>query len=256
MYQKPTQPAEIGRVLEDAVAIYRLTFRRCLPIAVLGALASAAVDLFVVLFAHHEGMPFDSLESSVLVYQQPPVMALGLLQAVVMLALLGAMLVTQQAFIDARPLGFGAALSLGFGRLGRCAIASVIYGAVTIVGCLLILPGIYIGNVWSLYPAAIYLDDAGALPSLDESRRLTAGHWWHTATVLGAALAAVLVVAMVADALAGGLALVGSLQSAVLQSGMQLIGDAADVIVLPVVPATLLALYSDLKLRSGTRRAG
>lgn len=251
MYQKPTQPAEIGRVIEDAIAIYRATFRRCAPIALLGALSSAALDVFVVLFAQHEGLPFDSLESSLLVYQQPPVIALALLQAVVMLALFGSLLATQDALSSGRqPLPLTTALGTGFGRLGRCVMATAIYTAVTVVGCLLILPGIYVGNIWSLYPAAIYVDDAGALHSLDASRRLTSGHWWHTATVLGAGVAAVLVIAMVFDALAGGLSLVGSAGSPGLQSGMQLLGDVVDVFVLPIVPATLLALYNDLKLRA------
>lgn len=251
MYQKPQQPAEIGRVIQDALAIYRVSFRRCAPLAVLGALMAAALDLFVVAFAHSQGMPFDSLESSLLVYQQPPVMALGLLQAVVLLGLFGALLATQDAVINGETgFSFGRALSRGFGRLGRCVIATVIYAAVTVVGCLLIVPGIYVSNIWSLYPAAIYVDDSAALQSLDESRRLTAGSWWHTATVLGAAVAGVFVIAMISDTLAGGIAMLGSTGSALVQGGMQLIGDAADVLVLPLMPAALLALYNDLKLRA------
>lgn len=249
MYQKPTRPAQIGSIIDDAVKLYRASFRRSAPIAVLGALISAALDLFVVAFAHHEGMPFNSLESSLLVYQQPPVIALGLLQSVVMLALFGALLVTQNAVANGvESTRFAAAIGIGFARLGRFVIATVVYLVITVLGCLLIVPGIYVGNVWSVYPAAIFIDDAGGFNSLEISRRLTMGYWWHTATVLGVAVAVVLIIAMTADFAAGLVELAGSPGGAV-QSAMQLIGDAADVIVLPMMPAALIALYNDLKLR-------
>jgi hypothetical protein len=254
MYQKPMRPALIGSIVDDAVKLYRASFRRCAPIAVLGALVSAALDLFVVGFAHHEGMPFNSLESSLLVYQQPPIIALGLLQSVILLALFGALLVTQNAVANGvESIRFTDAIGIGFTRLGRFVMATVVYVLITLLGCLLIVPGIYIGNVWSVYPAAIFVDDASGLNSLEISRRLTAGYWWHTATVLGVAAAVVLVFAMTADFGAGLIAMAGSPGAAGVQSAMQLVGDAADVVVLPMMPAALLALYNDLKLR---QRAG
>ena len=250
MYQKPTRPAQIGSIIDDAVKLYRASFRRCAPIAVLGALVSAALDLFVVAFAHHEGMPFNNLEASLQVYQQPPIIALGLLQSVILLGLFGALLVTQNAVANGvDSVRFGTAVAIGFTRLGRFVMATVVYVVITALGCLLIVPGIYVGNVWSLYPAAIFVDDAAGLNSLEISRRLTAGCWWHSATVLGVAAAVVLIFAMTADFAAGLIELAGSPGVAAVQSAMQLVGDAADIIVLPMMPATLLALYNDLKLR-------
>jgi hypothetical protein len=255
MYQKPTRPAQIGSVIDDAVRLYRASFRRCAPIALLGALVSAGLDLFVVAFAHNQGMPFNSLESSLLVYQQPPIIALGLLQSVILLALFGALLVTQNAVANAaQPVSFSDAIGVGFTRLGRFVVATVVYTVISVLGCLLIIPGIYIGNIWSVYPAAIFLDDSGGLNSLEISRRLTAGYWWHTATVLGVAVALVLIFAMTADFVAGLIELAGSPGGTAIQSAMQLIGDAADVVVLPMIPAALIALYNDLKLRQVVAR--
>ncbi|HEY3809393.1 MAG TPA: hypothetical protein VGL50_05595 [Steroidobacteraceae bacterium] len=250
MYQRPSQPAQIGSVVDDAVKLYRASFRRCAPIAVLGALISAALDVFVVAFAHHEGMPFNSLEASLLVYQQPPVVALGILQSVLLLGIMGSLLVMQNAVVTG-DLGMtvAQAMAVGFTRLGRFVMGTLVYLAVTLLGCLIIIPGIYIGNAWSLYPAAVYVDDAGGIQSLEASRQLTVGNWWHAATVLGVAFAAVLIVAMLSDFAAGMLELAGNPGGAAVQSAMQLVGDIADVFLLPMVPAALLALYNDLKLR-------
>lgn len=250
MYQKPLQPAAIGSVIDDAVKLYRASFRRCAPIALLGAVLSAAMDLFVVGFAHHEGMTLDGLEAALQVYQQPPIIAMGLLQSVMLLALIGALLVTQSAVANGNTaLTVGQAIGIGFARLGRFVLATIVYVVVTLLGSLLILPGIYLSNVLSLYPAAMYVDDASAMDSLDLSRRMTHGVWWHTATVLGAALAVVLLFAMITDFFVGMFELFGSASTAGLQNTIQLVGDAADVVVLPILPAALVALYNDLKLR-------
>jgi hypothetical protein len=257
MYQKPVQPAAIGGVIDDAVKLYRASFRRCAPIAVLGALLSAGLDLFIVAFAHHEGMPLNGLEAALLVYQQPPIIAMGLLQSVTLLALIGALLVTQHAVSNGNTrLTIGQAIGIGFARLGRFVLATVVYLLVTLLGTLLILPGIYLSNVLSLYPVAMYTEDAGAMQALDVSRRLTSGFWWHSATVLGVAFAAVLLFAMLTDFVVGMFELFGSADTNGIQTAIQLVGDAADVVVLPIVPAALIALYNDLKLRQkGAPRA-
>lgn len=257
MYQKPSQPALIGGVVDDAVKLYRASFRRCAPIALLGALISAALDVFVIAFAHHEGMPLTGLEAALKVYQQPPIVAMGLLQVVVLLALLGALLVMQNAVAneDTR-LGAGRAIGIGFTRLGRFVIATLIYVALTVLGCLLIIPGIYVSNVLCLYPVTMYVEDTGALQSLELSRRLTLGYWWHTATVLGVAVAFWLLIAMMVDFAAGLVMLLGNPDTAGMQSAIQLIGDATNVFVLPMLPAAMIALYNDLQLRhKGERRA-
>jgi len=250
MYQKPTQPALIGAIVEDAVKIYRASFRRCVLIGVLYAVVSAALDLCVVAFAHHEGLPMTDVEALLEVYQQPPVLALGLLQLVILLALFGAVLVVQDAVVrgEAAP-DLARAISIGFARLGRFVLATICYAALVILGLLLlIVPGVYISNLLSLYPVLMYIDDAGTQQSLEGSYRLMLGHWWHSATVLGVAAALLSLIAMMVDmavglpALLGGADVTGS-------TTLQLASDAADALLLPMLPAAMLALTNDLKLR-------
>ena len=255
MYQKPTQPALVGGVVDDAVKLYRASFRRCAPIGVLYALVSAALDLFVVGFAHHEGLPMTDVESLLAVYQQPPVLAMGLLQMVILLALFGAVLVMQDAVVRGEAkLGAVRAIGIGFSRLGRFVLATLIYAVVVVLTLLLlIVPGIYVSNVLSLYPVLMYVDDVGTQQSFEGSYRLTLGQWWHSATVLGVAAALLSLIAMVLDFAVGLPELTGG-AGTIGPTVLQLASDAADVLLLPIMPAALLALTNDLKLRQ--RRVG
>ncbi len=249
MYRKPNAPRPVGGVIEDAVRLYRESFQRCAPIAVLGALVSAAFDLLVLQIAHHEGLPLTSLEAIVRVYQEPPVMALNLLQIVLLLALFGALIVTQQATAESDgSVRVGEAIGIGFARLGRCALAALVSTVLIVVGCLLIVPGIYLSGVLCLWPVAMYVEDHGALQSLETSRRLIQGHWWHATTVLAVAMLIALAFSMFAGFIAGIAQLVAGADAAG-SAIVQLIGAVADVFLLPMLPAAMIALTNDLKLR-------
>src|ERR1035441_4214601 len=86
MYARPTAPLSIGGVVDDAIKLYRASFRRCVPVALLGSLVMAAFGIFVIEYARHAGLPLTGLES-LQIYAEPPVMATALLQSVLSLAL-------------------------------------------------------------------------------------------------------------------------------------------------------------------------
>jgi hypothetical protein len=249
MYEKPGAPRPVGGVIDDAIKLYRESFRRCAPIGVLGAMVTTAFDLMVIELAHREGLPLTSLEALVRVYQEPPVMALNFLQLVLLLALLGALIVTQTAVSNGETgPSVVQALGVGFARLGRCVIAFIISILLIFIGCLLIVPGIYFSGILSLWPIAMYVDDAGAIQSLDASRRLIRGNWWHASTVLAVAMLIWLAFSMFAGFLANAVQLVAGTEVAG-QSMVQIIGAAANVFLLPILPAGMIALANDLKLR-------
>jgi hypothetical protein len=249
MYEKPGAPRPVGGVIDDAIRLYRESFRRCAPIGVLGAMVSTAFDLMVIELAHREGLPLTSLESLVRVYQEPPVMALNFVQIVLLLAMFGAFIVTQNAVANGEPgPSVMQALGVGFARLGRCVIAAVISTMLILIGCLLIVPGIYFSGILSLWPVAMYVDDAGAIQSLDASRKLIRGNWWHASTVLGVAILIAVAFSLFAGFIAGAVQLVAGADAAG-QTIVQLIGAAANVFLLPMLPAGMIALANDLKLR-------
>jgi hypothetical protein len=110
-----------------------------------------------------------------------------------------------------------------------------------------------------LWPVALYVENAHGLQSLDVSRKLIYGYWWHASSVLGVALLGALAFSMVAGFIAAVIGTVLGTDAAGLGLG-ELISAVADVFMLPMVPVSLIALYNDLQQRrSGVdaeRRAG
>jgi hypothetical protein len=251
MYTRPTAPLPNRGVLDSAVLLYRQTFRQCVPIGLLSALVSAAFGMFVLDYAHRTGVgasPLELLE----VYSQPPVMAAGLLQSVLSLAFYGALIVTQNAIATgAAPVPFMRALGIGFSRLGRAVFAAILSTALILIGLLLLIaPGIYYLGALCLWPVALYADDAGALQSLHVSRTVIRGHWWQSSSILSVAGIVVFACSIIVGLLAGLLAALWRSDSGAAQSVIELATALADVAVLPMVPAALVAVYQDLKLRA------
>jgi hypothetical protein len=260
MYRKPNAPLSVGGVIQEAIRLYRESFRRCLPIAVLGAAISAAFDLLILGYARHAGMTLSGPEQILEVYEQPPIMALSLLYGVLSLAVLGALLVMQNAVANRDTLLRAVqAINIGFARLGRCVIAFVVSTVLIVLGCFLVLPGLYLSGALALWPVALYVENAHGLQSLDVSRKLIYGYWWHASSVLGVALLGALAFSMVAGFIAAVIGTVLGTDAAGLGLG-ELISAVAVVFMLPMVPVSLIALYNDLQQRrSGVdaeRRAG
>ncbi|MGA2023579.1 MAG: hypothetical protein ABSH23_02335 [Steroidobacteraceae bacterium] len=251
MYRRPTAPLPNRGVVESGFELYRESFRSCAPIALVSALVSAAFGMFVLDYAHRTGTGATALEM-LEVYSQPPVMAAGLLQSVLSLAFYGALIATQNAIATgAAPLPFRQALGIGFTRLGRAVIAAVLSTSLILVGLILaIVPGIYYLGALCLWPVALYAGNAGAVQSLHVSRILVRGHWWRSSSILSVAGLIVFAFSIMAGVLAGLFATLWRTDSAVAQNLVELGTALADVAVLPMVPAALVAVYQDLKLRA------
>lgn len=250
MYARPTAPLSIGGVVDDAIKLYRASFRRCVPVALLGSLVMAAFGIFVIEYARHAGLALTGLES-LQIYAEPPVMAAALLQSVLSLALTGAVIVILNAVAagDAR-LRFGQAIGIGFSRLARCVIAAVLGSLLVLAGCIaLVVPGIYLLGTLFLWPVALYVENAGAIESLRVSHKLIRGRWWSSSTILTAPLLIMFAFLLGADLVAEMFALLLRLDAAATQILFELVNVLANIFVLPMLPAALIALYQDLKMR-------
>src|SRR5262249_17518774 len=131
---------------------------------------------------------------------------------------------------------------------GRCVIGAVVASALVLLGCLLLVPGIYLSTALALWPVALYIENDGALQSLETSRGLIQGDWWHSSAGLGAALLVVALFSMLVGVVTGVLELSAGATPAG-EGLVQLISAVSDLISLPMPPAILLALYHDLRLR-------
>jgi hypothetical protein len=252
MYVRPTAPLPIGGVVDDAIKLYRASFQHCWLIAVFGSLVAGAFGIFLTIYARVSGFSLTGLDA-LQIYREPPIVALYLLQAVLSLAFYGALIAVQNTVGGATgPLGAGKAIGIGFTRLGRATMAGVIWWVVITLGLILLLvPGIYLLGALCLWPVALYADDASATQSLQTSRELITGHWWRVSTILTIGLVIILVLAIMAGLLAAMLVAVSHRDLASGEIMVQVVSMIANVFVLPMVPAVLMAIYRDLKLRRG-----
>jgi hypothetical protein len=253
MYTRPTAPLTIGGVVDDAIKLYRESFRSCWPLALLASLVVGAFGIALTFYARNAGLGLAGIAAAMQLYRQPPILAFYLLQLVLSLAFYGALIASQDAVANgSAPLGTAEAIGIGFTRLGRAVMAAILCWVVIAVGLvLLIIPGLYFMIVLCLWLVALYADDAAAMQSLQVSRELTRGYWWRTATILSVAFIIIFVFSMVITFVAGALAAVAVVSHDVgsIQIMVQVVSIIANVFVLPMVPAVLIAIYSDLKLR-------
>ena len=254
MYVRPASPLPIGGVLDDAIKLYRASFRACWPVAAAVAVITAVSMVYLTLHllgsvVFNPRAPMQAFTA----YSQPGVFLAYVTDATVRLAAYGAMLIYQDALTD----GDGApsmqeALGLMLGRLVSGVLASIAWWVVIMVGfALLLVPGIYFMGALCLWPACLFIGKAGPLQSLRQSRELVRGHWWRTSTILTVALILIFALSSLAGMVLGALFGFGAFRRDLVewQLSLQAISALVSVFTLPAMPAVWVAIYRDLKLR-------
>jgi hypothetical protein len=250
MYDIPTAPLPIGGVLDNAIKLYRASFRGCWPIALLGTLVSAAAGIYITLYLRRAGINPTGM-AALAAYGRPQVGLFNVLNGLFSLVVLGAVIASQNSVATGMvQLPVAPAFGVGFARLLPAIPAVILSGLGTVLGLVLLLvPGIWLFGVWFLWPVALFAEHAGPMRSLGISYELVRGHWWRSSTTVTVAMIIALVFSMLAGLVSGlSIALLrGDLVSVMLAT--QVVGSIANVFVLPMVPAALVAIYQDLKLR-------
>jgi len=250
MYVKPTAPLPIGSVVDDAIKLYSATFQRVWPIALWASLIAGAASIFTTVRLLDNVRTLTGL-AALRAYSSPSVVSVNLLQVLVSVAFYGALIAAQNAASDGGPgLTTGQAIGIGFARLARAVVLVLLSSLIIIVGLLLLLvPGFYFMVALSVSMVALFVDDTGPLESLHVSRMLVKGHWWRTTVIFSVALAIILVLGMLLGVLVGAFAFILRHDLLTTEVMSQVIGIVANVFILPMMPAVLLATYRDLKLR-------
>jgi hypothetical protein len=107
----------------------------------------------------------------------------------------------------------------------------------------LIVPGAYLWGMWQLWIVVIVVERCGPLAALARSWRLTRGSWWHSVTLVTVIAILSMVPLVLFDLIMPWFTLALGLDGtqALLAN---LIGlGVASVLVLPLVPAALVAVY-------------
>lgn len=273
MYQKPSAPNGIGGVLDDSFKLYRNAFAKSWGLALCGQLALAIPAL--VLRYQFKGGSFaaGNAQAALAVFRSPGVWLSYLAMVVVSMGFYNALVAQIDGSAKSQGQSVSASMRTGFRLLPRSILLIVVLMGAVLVAAL--AAGIVIGvfsrllspivsgvivtalavgaiYVWGrafLANIALVVEDAEVFRSMGISWRLIKGHWWRTATVYSVALIIVMVfyvVIVMADG-AVGVALRGSFAAAAALS--QLLSIVGGTFLMSFLPAVLLSMYYDLKLR-------
>jgi hypothetical protein len=266
MYVQPTAPRAIGGVIDDAIKLYRASFRTCWPIALIGSVVTAAISLYLL----SRFPALGTVRDPALMWQMlkpSPLWGWLLIPGIASLLLLGAVIACQNALAAGTgPMTVGVALATAFARLHWLLLA-VLVGVIFIgfgVGIVLVpvvaasrvlavlawvIVGIYLWGRLQLWMVAVFAEDAGTFRAMGVSWRLVGGHWWRSATILTVGIIIVLVISMLFGLVGNLIFVVVRVDRMSVLMGNQLITAVERVFVTPMMPAVLVAMYYDFKLR-------
>ena len=266
MYVRPAAPRAIGGVIDDAIKLYRASFRTCWPIALIASVISAATVLYIVSRFPAIATVRDPAQLWRLV-QAPSIWGWYLILSIASLVLFGAIIACQNALAaGTTALTVGQSLAAAFARL-HWQLLAILLGVLYVgsVGVLMLMPlpaalkvlgalawlifGIYLWGRLQLWVVALFAEPAGALRAMALSWDLVKGHWWRAATILTVGIIIVLVITMIFGFLGGLVFVMFRLDPMSLIIGNQLIGAAERVFVTSMLPALMVAMYYDFKLR-------
>ena len=87
-------------------------------------------------------------------------------------------------FIDGEKIEAGKAISDALNHMPAIIITGFLFGALVVLGGLVIVPGIYFGIAWGLYTFCIAFEDKKGMDALRASKVLVQGKWLRTAGYL------------------------------------------------------------------------
>jgi hypothetical protein len=255
MYVRPSAPVSIGGVVDDAIRLYRAAFSCTWKLSVGFGIALAVFGIVITLvvpgiFSGAKLTP----QQAVGLFRSPVVIGTYALIFLIEIAFYGALLVSENAVARGAPVSGGQAVSAAVRRLPGMVLASLVFLTGLFVGCILLLiPGIWLWGKLQLWPAALFTEDASAMGALGSSWNLTKGRWWRTVTIVSVALIIVYVLTLAVGLVPLSLvALVGFKKGSILLAQLAALPFSilSRVLIMPAMPAVLLAVHHDSKLRS------
>lgn len=266
MYVQSTAPRAIGGVIDDAIKLYRASFRTCWPIALIGSVVTAAMSLYLL-----SRLPaLATVRDPALMWQMlkpSPLWGWLLIPGIASLVLLGAMIACQNALAAGTgPMTVGLALATAFARLhwlllavlvgvifigsaAGIALVPVVAASRVLAVLAWVILGTYLWGRLQLWMVAVFAEDADTFRAMGISWRLVGGHWWRSATILTVGIIIVLVISMLFGLVGNLIFVVVRVDPMSVLMGNQVITAVERVFVTPMMPAVLVATYYDFKLR-------
>jgi hypothetical protein len=249
MYTQSTGPRSVGGVLDDAVRLYRGSFRQILPLLIVNAVLASLPGLVLGLSQPAAATQAEQALALLQTMTSPGYGILFFVGWLVNLMMYGALFASLDSIAKGGKMELGEAVQLGLSRLPRLFGASILFAIMIAVGFLLFLiPGIYLMGIFQLVFVAIVLENAGIGAAFGISRRLIKGYWWRSTIIVSVAII-ILVVLSLLGAVVGGFlaALKPGMGTALIVN--QLVALLVNIFLIGWLPSVLLAMYYDLKLR-------
>ena len=148
----------------------------------------------------------------------------------------------------------GAGLPLALRIFPGALVAAALFLVLTSIGTMLLLvPGVYLWGMWQLWIVVIVAERSGPLASLARSWQLTRGSWWPAVTLVTLITLLSMAPLVLLDLFLPGILLVlGITGTHALIASLVCLG-VASILALPLVPASLVAVYRSLCSRSAAR---
>jgi hypothetical protein len=264
MYTRPVAPLSVGGVIDDAIKLFTASFRRCFVLSLIGALLLGLSGVYVAVKMSSLGLgvaggrPQDPGNAMrVLSVMFSSLFGLYLVISLIsLLVYLGLFAHINDVATDAPPRGQLEVLGAALRKVPGSVVGAIIFsGAIFIGFVLLVIPGIYLYGKLELWMASMFADDVGGIEALGRSWSATAGNWWRSVTSISVALIIIFVLELLVGGISGLVVGIMGLTHSVDPIGITIAGtiirSVIYIAILPMLPAAMVAVYNDLKLRRG-----
>ena len=142
--------------------------------------------------------------------------------------------------------GFAPALRVLPGAL----VAATVFLVVTSLATMLfVVPGAFLWGMWQLWLVVLVVERTGPIASLQRSWQLMTGAWWRITTLVTIVTFIAMVPPLILDAVFGSFLAFSGVDLARATGIMTVAGGLLNALLVPLVPAALVAAYLD-RLRS------
>lgn len=264
MYSRPVAPLSVGGVIDDAIKLFTASFRRCFVLSLIGALLLGLSGVYVAVKMSTLGLGVGGGRS------QDPANAMRVLSVmfsslfglylvislISLLVYLGLFAHINDVATDAAPRGQLEVLGAALRKVPGSVVGAIIFsGAIFIGFVLLVIPGIYLYGKLELWMASMFADDVGGIEALGRSWSATTGNWWRSVTSISVALIIIFVLELLVGGISGLVVGIMGFTHSVDPIGITIAGtiirSVIYIAILPMLPAAMVAVYNDLKLRRG-----
>jgi hypothetical protein len=243
MFELPTKPQSIAKILEEGIKLFVLCFPKVLLLIL--------IDISLSILLHLLIPELNSSEPEVTIAAVMDSMVFLFLYMIAMLVLHTAIFYQIGAIISHSDKGSFDALLQALQKLLPIFLATWLYAFLVGIGLMVVIPGIFFAVSLRFFTPLILFENATVHEALQQSYQLVRGNWWQTAAILTVPLfAAMFISVMLSGIVEGFLMSSTTMIKDNVNFWIQIIYLTVDKLFNPLFYAIILMQYYDLKRRS------